>query len=67
MSETTISATDLRVLLNVAEGFTTENGLDAVARYAIPKEVQRAINHAIGALCNLDGKPQSNGTVAIQS
>ena len=46
MKDTTISVIDLQALLDVAEGYTTENGLDAVARYAVPEEVQRAISNA---------------------
>ena len=46
MKDTAISAIDLQALLDVAEGYTTENGLDAVARYAVPEEVQRAISNA---------------------
>ena len=46
MKDATISAADLQALLDVAEGYTTENGLDAVARYAVPEEVQQAISNA---------------------
>ena len=46
MTNATIATTDLLVLLDVAEGYTAENGLDAVSRYALPDEVQRAITNA---------------------
>ena len=67
MEDTTISAIDLRALLDVAEGFTTENGLDAVARYAVPKDVQQAINNATAAVYKSDIKLQDTGTVARHS
>ena len=35
MTNITIPAADLRVLLDIAEGYTSENGLDSVGRYAI--------------------------------
>ena len=56
MKDTTISAIDLRALLDVAKGYTSENGLDAVARYAVPEEVQRAINNSTAAIGKLDVK-----------
>ena len=43
MTNITIPSTDMRVLLDVAEGFTAEHGLDSVGRYAMPEDVQRAI------------------------
>lgn len=67
MQETTISVTDLRTLLDVAEGFTSENGLDAVAKYAAPKEVQHAINHATAAVRKLDGKSQPGRLTSLQT
>ena len=67
MQDTTISAIDLRALLDVAEGFTTENGLDSVARYAVPEEVQQAINNATAAVYESGIKLQDTGTMARQS
>ena len=67
MRDTRVSVTDLRALLDVAEGFTTENGLDAVTRYAVPEEVQQAINHATAAVCEIDGNLQPKGMVVLQS
>ena len=67
MQDTTISANDLRALLDVAEGFTTENGLDAVARYAIPEEVHQAINNATAAMHESDIKLQDTGTMPPKS
>ena len=46
MTNITIPAADLRVLLDIAVGYTSENGLDSVGRYAMPEEVQRAIANA---------------------
>ena len=56
MKNVTISTTDLRALLDVAEGYTTENGLDAVGRYAVPEAVLRAINNAAAAVRQSDVK-----------
>ena len=50
MTDVAIPAIDLQALLDVAEGYTAENGLDAVQRYAIPKAVQRAIHNGKAAL-----------------
>ena len=46
LKNTAISTVDLRALLDVAEGYTAEHGLDAVGRYAVREAVQRAINNA---------------------
>ena len=46
MTKTIIAAIDLQALLDVAEGYTAESGLDAVRRYAMPEDVQRAITNA---------------------
>ncbi len=67
MRDATISATDLRALLDVAEGFTTENGLDAVARYAAPNEVRHAINHAAAVVGELEGGSQPDELISLQS
>ena len=37
MTNITIPAADLQVLLDIAEGYTSENGLDSVGRYAMPE------------------------------
>ena len=50
MSSITISATDLRALLDVAEGYAVEHGLNSVARYAAPTAVQRAMANACEAI-----------------
>ena len=50
MTNATIATTDLLILLDVAEGYTSENGLDAVGRYAVPEEVERAIINAKAAV-----------------
>ena len=67
MQDTTISAADLRALLDVAEGFTSENGLDAVARYAVPDAVQKAIDNAAAAMGEPNVTLLPNGPVDIQS
>ena len=36
MTNITIQAIDLQALLDVAEGYTSENGVDSVGRYAVP-------------------------------
>ena len=46
MKGITISAVDLRVLLDVAEGYAAEHGLDSVSRYATPAAVERAVANA---------------------
>ena len=38
-----IDTTDLQVLLDLAEGYTSENGFAAVGRYAEPDAVRKAI------------------------
>ena len=43
MTNVTVSATDLRALLDVTEGYASEHGLDSVQRYAMPQQVRRAI------------------------
>lgn len=44
-----IAASDLEVLLDVVNGYLTENGIESVARYADPSEVQKAISSATRA------------------
>ena len=50
MTNATIATIDLRALLDVVEGYTSESGLDTVGRYAIPEEVQRAVINAKAAI-----------------
>ena len=50
MTITTISTIDLQTLLDVTEGYTSENGLVSAGRYAVPEAVQRAIIRAKVAL-----------------
>ena len=50
MTNVTISATDLRALLDVTEGYASEHGLDSVQRYAMPQQVRGAIANANTAL-----------------
>lgn len=50
MTTITIPANDLQALLDVSEGYTAENGLESVGRYALPEEVQRAISNAKAAI-----------------
>ena len=50
MTNITISAADLQILLDIAEGYTSENGFDFVGRYAMPAEVKRAIANAMTAI-----------------
>ena len=50
MTNITISAADIRALLDVTEGFVSEHGLDSVARYASPEEVARAVANASAAI-----------------
>ena len=56
MKNTTISAVDLQALLDVAEGYTAEHGLDAVDRYAVREAVRRAINNATIVVRESDAK-----------
>ena len=67
MQDTTISAADLQALLDVAEGFTSENGLDAVTRYAVPEAVQQAIDNATAAVGELNVKLRPDGMVGLQT
>ena len=46
----TIATVDLQALLDVADGFTNESGLNAARRYAAPKQVQQAIVNAKAAI-----------------
>ena len=50
METITISIVDLKALLDVAEGYTCEGGVDAVSRYASPEQVQQAIINAKTAI-----------------
>ena len=50
MTTIKISVVDLQALLDVAEGYTCEAGLDAAARYAAPKQVEQAITNAHAAI-----------------
>ena len=54
MTDITISTTDLRALLDVTEGYTSEHGLDSVNRYAAPVEVERAIINASAKMREVD-------------
>ena len=45
-----LETVDLQALLDLAEGYTAENGLAAVSRYAAPDEVKRAIVNAETAI-----------------
>ena len=67
MQDATISAADLRALLDVAEGFSSENGLDAVAKYAVPEAVQQAIDNATAAVGEPNVKLQPDGMVGLQT
>ena len=46
----TVPAVDLVALLEVADGYIAENGAEAVARYAVPEDVERAIMNAKAAI-----------------
>ena len=50
MTNITIPSTDLRLFLDLAEGYIAEHGLDSIGRYAVPEEVQRAIANARTAI-----------------
>ncbi len=50
MTSSKLTTNDLRILLDVAEGYISENGLEAVDRYAAPMDVLRAINNAKAAI-----------------
>ena len=50
MTNVAIATSDLRVLLEVADGYTTEHGPDAVDRYAVAEDVRRAIINAKAAI-----------------
>lgn len=54
MTNATIAITDLLILLEVAEGYTSENGVEAVGRYAVPEDVERAIINAKVAVARPD-------------
>ena len=45
-----IETVDIQALLDLAEGYTAENGLAAVSRYAAPDEVQNAMVNAKTAI-----------------
>ena len=46
MSEVKIETADLEILMNLAEGFIAENGLEATDRYAPPERVAQAVSKA---------------------
>ena len=50
MKGITISAVDLGALLDVAEGYAAEHGLESVQRYATPVVVERAVFNAREAI-----------------
>ena len=50
MTSSKLTTNDLRILLDVAEGYISENGLEAVNRYAAPMDVLRAINNTKAAI-----------------
>ena len=50
LKDITIRSNDLQVLMEVAQGYTSENGLDSVSRYAVPEDVDRAIVNAKAAI-----------------
>ena len=50
MTNGTLTTIDLRILLDVVEGYISENGLKAVNRYAAPKDVLRAISNSKAAI-----------------
>ena len=66
MIDIPIQAIDLRVLLDVAEGYASENGLDSIRRYAVPEEVQRAISNARAAI-RRSGAQTGSEDYALQS
>lgn len=57
MTSVTISTVDLRALIDVTEGYTSEHGLDSVERYALPEQVRRAIVNASAAMKDVDAQP----------
>lgn len=59
MASITISAADLRALLDVAEGYAAEYGLDSVARYAAPTAVERAMANAGEAMKEAVNHPRT--------
>ena len=50
MTSSKLRTIDLRVLIDVAEGYISENGLEAVNRYAVPMDVLRAIRNTREAI-----------------
>ena len=50
MTSSKLTTIDLRILLDVAEGYISENGLEAVNRYAVPTDVLRAISNTKEAI-----------------
>lgn len=50
MTSSKLTTIDLRILLDVAEGYISENGLEAVNRYAVPTDVLRAIRNTKAAI-----------------
>ena len=50
MTSSKLTTIDLRILLDVAEGYISENGLEAVSRYAVPMDVLRAISNTKAAI-----------------
>ena len=50
MMSNKLTTIDLRILLDVAEGYISENGLEAVNRYAVARDVLRAISNTKAAI-----------------
>lgn len=50
MNEVPMSNEDLQTLLDVAEGYAAEHGLESAGRYAEPRRVQKAIHNAKAAI-----------------
>ena len=52
MSEAKIDTEDLETLLDIAEGFISENGIRAADKYAPPERIEAAVNKARKAVRN---------------
>lgn len=60
-----IARTDLQTLLDVVEGYISENGFEAARRYALPIQIEKALHNARAAISET-GKPRPPESIITQ-
>ena len=66
MTNITIQTIDLQALLDVVEGYSSENGVDSVGRYAAPEAVQLAIVNTKAAISS-NGYPVQSTVAGLDN